>query len=335
VLYYPHRDKNIRFYLGAEVECLGSVRHARRQTARKIEALNIKLLRIHHVLRAFVVGDYLRHPNQPSTTLDEIQQRFAVLDRVKRIRRTERSAHPGALFDFCIQYPKGTAEDFRVLKGKAQMVFRLLGDNIMRRLTKTERESLLETPLKDVVEEFNRRDKKASVRYHLERRVSSEMAARIVTDKACQARIDREDDEMQIGQKLLKFWTERSDKDARRKVLDRTASKKGLESLMSCLPKKMYMYGFLDCDPEEIVGICQICNGGFFPILEDQRLERVSIAVTKFEECLYSKEMTHDASVAEAVRFAKRVPLPEDNASESFDYHQLATGFWSQLWYKL
>lgn len=318
------------------MECLGKLRPERRRRTREIMELGIKLKKIDPVLLSYLVGDYLRRPKYPSTSLEEIQQRFKVLERVKRIRRVDKGAHPGAVFDFCIQYPEGTAADFVDLKERAQRVFRLEGDNIMRRLTKSERDSLQDTPLKDVVEQFNNRDKKAKISYHLEKWVTPSEAARIISYGPCQLRIAREDGELEVAQKLLKFWTEKNDDKARRQRLIETAREKGMPILNIGQPLKMYVYGHIDCDPEEIVGVEQISNNGPFSILSYQRGARISIAVTRFEECLCAKRMTYDASIAEAIRFARRVPLPADRyATESFDYNWHATGLWSLQWYML
>lgn len=342
VLYYPSRDRKIRFYLGAEVKCLGEVRNFRRwslaqkRRRRELQELGVKLKRMDPVLAMSMVGDYLQLSGSVKTTLDNIKQRFAVFDRVKRIRKANKLAHPDAAFEFCLRYPEGTVEDFAELKEKASKVFRLEGDRIMRHLTKAERDGLLDSPLKDVVEAFRNRDKKLIIRGQLEKWVPAGLAEEIVNYPACQLRIEREDDEALLAQKLWKFWKEKACGDTRRQELRDMLIEKDVAEASYCFPQKMYVFGLIDCDADEIVGLKEISSKAPFPILTDGRIERVSIAVTRFEDCLHAKNMTYEASIAEAIQYAKRVPLPvADCLSETWDCQQLANGFWSGRWHML
>lgn len=338
VLYYPGR-KRVRFYLGAEVEWLIEEqdyrvrRDEKRRRQLELRFLGIRLRKINPVLRVFMIGDYLHVPGPVTTTLDVIKERFAVLDRVKKIKNVDELAHPGALFEFCIQYPNGTADDFAELKKKAEMVCRLEGDRIMSHLTKSEIDSLLDTPLKDVAESIHTRNKKfAIVRAQLEKEVGTEVAQEIMQHPACQFRIEHEDDGLVLAHKLSRFWREKNDKEKRRKRVANVLRQRGLSELSFSHAKMMYVKGEIDCDPEEIVGLHEIARNAEIKFIR-HRAERVSIAVTKFEECLHSKGMTYEESIREAVDFAKRVPLPERyHVRGTWDYKQLASGFWSDKW---
>lgn len=337
-LYYPKIDRTVRLFLGAEVEILGNRRNQKiwksERRKRKIEVQSLLghgLSKLDPILRVFLFGDYFKQGEPLKTTRKDIKRRIRVLDRFRAIRKACKHAHPEAIFNFCIQYPKGTVEDFKSLKTKTKQVFEQFGNRIMRYLTKKERDGLLKTPLKDVVQRFEDRNKRDLILAHLENIVPSDLAREIMKSKACQARMHREDDEAIIAKKLFQFWKEKDDFRSRKEKLESAFREKEMNSDGFSVPQSKYCLGQIDCDPEEIVGIkavsLQIPNNF-------QNAERTEIAVARFEECLHYEGLTYDQAVKEAIDFAQNVPLPKicsARGSWDFKFHQ--SGVWRGTWY--
>ena len=63
----------------------------------------------------------------------------------------------GAAFDFCTLYPAAGPAEFATAKMNCKMVFRLLGDRIMRHLSYDDRLRLKKTPLQDAALAFENR----------------------------------------------------------------------------------------------------------------------------------------------------------------------------------
>lgn len=338
ILYYPKTKKTVKFYLGAEVRCLSESMHettwkmrVKRKRKEVEDALDIPLKKLNRVLRSFTIEDYTQPIGDVKFTLTDIEQRYAVYNRVKQMRKECPLAHPQALFDFCIRYPKGTASDFQELKEKIRQVFYLEGDRIIRMIAKKEREKLLETPLKDIVESFESRDKRGNVKRYLERWVSREMAERIVDDPACQMRLEREENEFETAQKLLQFWNEKNDYKQREQNILKAYDEKGIVRPRYLGSAFGYISGSIDCDTDIIIGLYIIRN--HFPILHPQRSERIPIAMSKFEESYYEDKLSFKACIGKAVKFGLEVPLPDPCREDSTEMLTLASGYWSKCWY--
>ena len=142
-----------RVFLTAEVAHLHqAVQEKRQQTSEnrefrkrmiKRKQLLLKKLKIgtaeftkeeDRILWIAVLGDYLKR-EMPRTTIDVIQQRVAVLPRVREIRRRCLGVHPQAAFDFCVAYPDAGLIEFQEMKDKMRRVFRIEGQRIVQHLS--------------------------------------------------------------------------------------------------------------------------------------------------------------------------------------------------------
>jgi len=158
-VYYPVQKKERNLYLGAEAEWLGRDRirakYRMQRIAKRIQlerALGVQIRTLDPVLCAFMIGDYLKYPNKSKVTLEQIKTLFAVYKRAEKIKRSNPRSQPMAIFNFCIDYPNGTAADFRNLKSKTCRVFEIVGGKILQKLERSELSVLQDTPLNDVLD---------------------------------------------------------------------------------------------------------------------------------------------------------------------------------------
>ena len=341
MLHYP-RNNTSRLFLGAEIICLAERRTKakwKKQLKKKYadiqRRLGVRLKKLDPTMRAFLLDDYACRWGDPKTTMEDIEKRLRVLHRVQIIRKRCERAHPKAVFDFCLSNPDAEPEEFLDLRSKVKRVMRLESDRIMKHLTQVQRNELMDTPLKDCAEQYASRDKKPTIRSHLqEMGVSEDEAKEIVDHSACQLRIEREDSEKRAAGLLLRFWREKDDIYKRERKLI-IAGHRGLGGPMhpSSTPYQMYLNGDVDADLEELTSHMYIAKDCNFPFESKHRDERISIAFARFEDCLYRQKMELCASIVEAVTYGQRVLLPDaEDVRETFDYKQLANGFWSDRW---
>ena len=154
-----------RVFLTAEVAHLHqAVQEKREQTAEnkefrkrmiKRKQLLLKKLKIgihefsrkeDRILWIAILGDYLKR-EKPRTTMDIIQQRIAVLPRVREFRRRCLGVHPQAAFDFCVTYPDAGLMEFQELKDKTRRVFWIEGQRIVQHLDEFDLHSMRGTHL--------------------------------------------------------------------------------------------------------------------------------------------------------------------------------------------
>jgi len=298
---------------------------------------NRRLTDIDPILLSFAAGDYVLEAGLSMMSIEKVEERLHVVHRVEEIRRACPLAHPGASFDFCLSFPEGGLAEFFDHKEKIQKVFQHEGDRIMCFLTKAERKVLLHTPLSDVVHKFEARHQKSIICSHLSKWVSEETASNIVNHPACQLRIQREDDESATAMKLLKFWNEKDDCEARELDLRQTISSAGYGIYVS--PKKkafqLYIQGDVDCDAEEVVCIEKLLqstswNWYDFGWKGQFDYRRQLCALTKFEELWTESQMTSEECVKEAISRARYLHVSVLDETESWDYKQLTKGFWGR-----
>lgn len=103
------------------------------------------------VLRCYILGDYLQK-RYASTTLSDVQSRLDVMNRVQAIRNSVEGTHPGAVFDFCVEHPHGSVEDFLDIQRRCYMVFYSQGDRILAELSAEDKAALNGLSLKKVME---------------------------------------------------------------------------------------------------------------------------------------------------------------------------------------
>ena len=137
----------------------------------------------------------------------ELRMRLIVLPRVLEILHECPGAHPGAAFDFCVQYPAAGPVEFRELKEKMRRVFRIEGHRIFRHLSHAESLALRNTPLQGDV--FQTEEGRIDIQMHLTEHIDVTLADKIMTHPDSQRYIDCGGEASVLATKLLEFWTER------------------------------------------------------------------------------------------------------------------------------
>ena len=258
-------------YLTAEVRHLGDIREAeamkkrsemeekRRKTLMKRRQETLKRLCIakreftsenNKILMIFLLGDYLKQ-SHPHVCLAEIKTRRAAMSRVREIMRICHRAHPGAAFDFCVQYPKAGPAAFQALKDKMKRVFRIEGHRIFGHLTRSERLALWGTPLQEDV--FQSEEGKSMIRRYLTASVDSAEADAIMEHPDSQRRINRGGDASDVATKLLLFWSERYCPEKRSRRLAAAFAERGRAVPLDMAQCQKYISGKVDYDPEELI----------------------------------------------------------------------------------
>jgi len=263
-------------YLGAEVRCLSKAIHGfswkkdvKEKTKEIEEALGIPLMSLDDVLRIFLVGDYTQPVGEKETTLNDIERRYAVYDRVKQMREQYPLAHPQALFDFCAKHPEATAKDFEESKEKMQQVFHLFGEKIMRQLKRGERKMPLETSLKDVAEKFMYRDKHRKVEEQLEKRFAEfglsnfyeqmRESDLLLYSSKFHLEMTHEENEALIAENIMEFLLEGDCMESRGKWLSEAYAYHDARELYARIrfdsaPNSRYIGHDIICKPGEVVG---------------------------------------------------------------------------------
>lgn len=181
--------RRMRLFLGAEVEFIRNfkveelrresmiesvIAHVKERLAiedkknRLERILGAKLGDMDDVVRAFMLGDYLERSHGSQTSLYDVQQRFSVLKRVKTILNGCPKAHPGAVFDFCVSYPKSGVSDFLNLQERSNRALYIEGDRIMSFLSEEDRAKLTGLSLKEVIDRPRMSASEATIRWHLD-----------------------------------------------------------------------------------------------------------------------------------------------------------------------
>ena len=130
--------------------------------------LGIRLGDMDDALRHFMLRDYLRSSHGTQTTLSDIQQRFGVLKRVRKILSGCPHAHPGAVFDFCVAYPEHGLSEFLDLQERCSLVFYNEGDRIRSFLSETDMAKLQKLSLKEALDRPRMSAAQAMIRWHLD-----------------------------------------------------------------------------------------------------------------------------------------------------------------------
>eukprot|EP00210_Caulerpa_lentillifera_P009595 g9152.t1 len=215
----------MRLYLRAEAQYLGKLRREKEKQEAKLkergaiigkkieleDCLGVRLSSIDAVVRKFLIMDYLDHSTNVKMMLEDIEMRFGVISKVEEILKCTPRAHPEAVFDFCVEKPDATPEDFQRERQNLNKVFRLEGARILFKVPELERLKLRETPLISDYEEFLERDSRSIISSHLQKWFCKETAEEILEHPACQTRLSFGGEEYAIAEKLYQFWNEKND----------------------------------------------------------------------------------------------------------------------------
>ena len=272
-----------RLYLAAEVRYVSQVVRIEEEK-RKQEALHQKLLRrkrqllaqLHmtnaqfargnRILWNVLLGDYLKF-EVPQTRLSSVLERFAVLNRAKEILKANPYAHPEAAFDFCLTNPKGGPTEFRELKTKTLLVFRVEGWRIFQHLTDLEMTRLINTPLEEEARKLGRweatpsrglgrgRVSRALVRHHLLEQVGKGLVEEILVHPHCQRHFEAGKNESTIAQEMLDCWGGISDQNDRRVRMEKAFVSRGLPLPKDSIRCAWYVEHKVDYDLDELVSL--------------------------------------------------------------------------------
>lgn len=302
----------------AERELVEKAEHKNKLVQKKVDLerrFRVDLSALDFGVRHFLLGDYLSKLTDTDTTRESVVERFAVLDRVVEIMQLCPEAHPGTVFDFCLENRGVSPKEFQALRENMRTVLRLFGTKILHKLADCEVEKLFKSPLHDVYTEFIQRDSAALIRGHLCQIVDERTMSEIMDHSACQQRIGRGGEELIIAQKLAEFWKEKDDRERRQQKLIAALKFKQLPTRVDMDWCESYLSGELDCDVEEVVGWIDleslfISNG--FNI--DWRWDE---AVGFFEEYMYDEKLEYNEAIYEA--FIMATTLESSDDSDDYD----------------
>lgn len=275
----PHHKSwsPMKLYLKAEAKYLGDRRQEKRDAQKQHRQLKItkkkqtlekrlgtSLKRMDRVIRYFLLGDYLSKPTGTSMKARDVKARYAALDRVTEILKAHPKAHPGAVFDFCMDYADCGPTEFAELREKIRLVFRLEGHRIFR-LSEVRSKGIDEakmflkkTPLgDDFVESLE--TSRTLVRTHLARMSDAETASKIMNHASLvNAELLRDFPEDRIARKVFKTWTRTQRKRQRYQELQKALKSAGFSYARSDI-EECYLDGQIDVEEavsrvQQIVG---------------------------------------------------------------------------------
>lgn len=204
-----------------------------------IEKLDIDFKTCNGMVRRFIMDNYgsiedirepfldaflqrdpdFMEPERIQTSLLDIAQRWSVLKRAHWILETCDGAHPAAVFQFCIDHPKGGPKEFQELKSKMRTVFRILGDRIFAVVEEMVRKEtgnegfelrLDGTPLEEEFALYREETQRfCSVRHHLSKTLDKTTVDRIVYHPVYSEYIKNSKNDKRTAKKLETFWKAR------------------------------------------------------------------------------------------------------------------------------
>jgi len=334
----------MRLYLRAEVEYLGTLRQttaieeARLKErgaliGKKIELediLGVRLSSLDPVIRKFLILDYLDHSTRVKTKLEEVEKRFGVIEKVQEIRQYLPRAHPGAVFDYCLDQPDCSVLEFEQDRENLNRVFHLEGARILFKVPEFEREILVDTVLAADYEDFTKRDSRAIISSHLQKWFSKETAEEILSSPACQERLEHGGEESKIADKLQQFWTEKDDIKLRQDRIMKALKAKKLPFMEDEDRLIQYIEGELDCDVEDLVGEMEVERR---LITENHRICVCCISTCKklFTEYRHSMLLSYEEAIEQAMLTAANelslLDFEEDDSDCDSDSDSFASYF--------
>lgn len=223
------------------------------------KATHVHLVDVRDDLRPFVIGDYLAKRRNTRMTQKTVQARLAVHRRAARI--IDRcQTDPMTALDFCVTYPTWGPEQFIDLRERLRRVLHLEGARILHKVPCSDRLKLKETPLKDVYEEFSKRNSSQLVLHYLKEQTGANVASEIMQHPACQPLLRRGGEEQEMAKKLLEFWNEKDNKDKRRARLERALKERDLEMSGNAWLYESYLNGTVWQDVSVLVAYAEFGN---------------------------------------------------------------------------
>eukprot|EP00210_Caulerpa_lentillifera_P005902 g5643.t1 len=333
----------MRLYLRAEAQYLGHLRRLKEIKRAKLkergaiigkkieleEVLGVRLSSIDVVVRKFLILDYLDHSTNVKTTLEDIEMRFSVVEKVQEILKRTPNAHPEAVFDYCLKYPDSTPLDFDSDRRNLNKVFHLEGARILFMIPESEREKLVDTPLINDYKEFLLRDSRSIISSHLQRWISKETAEEILSCSACEARLRFGGEESGIAEKLYQFWKEKDNPKLRQERLMQALKAKNLPFISDDHRLLSYINGQLDCDVEDLVGEVEVEHR---LVSGNHRVCFCCVSSSKqlFTECRHSLLLSYEEAIEHAVQIASDDILWHDEDSEEdsdYDFNSDSDSF--------
>ena len=226
---------------------------------------------IHGALFEHIFGDYLWATN-PKKTLKQLKYRFSAHDISVRLCVADpvcamHYLENRGITAFAVE---DLRQGFEYSLFLCSRVFRLEGLSIARYICPAQLVEMKDGPLSEIPASVDRLKKNAPRMLRLSLRGLGFASAEIDCMMKCPAMKTRvwrcfkyAHDTETVAKKMAEFWLRRNDRNHRRQILQCAMDKKGLDIRDDSVYCHDYMYGLIDVDLDEIVGIQYITRDLF------------------------------------------------------------------------